>query len=99
MIKTIVSHDGQSMYDLCLMAYRTLDKIVKFCTDNGVSDINYVPPLPQSFVYDTNLTTDQKTGNFVYATVVVGATTGGDLLLADDGSPILGDDGTNILID
>jgi len=70
MIKPIVSQNGQTMYDLCLMAYRTLDLMIKFCVDNDISDVNYVPFAPQVFLYDTALTIDQKTSNYVYATWV-----------------------------
>lgn len=70
MIKTITSVYGQNMYDLCLMAYRTQDRLVKFCRDNGVNDLNYVPDTPRVFQYDSNLVTDQKTTNYVYATAI-----------------------------
>lgn len=69
----ITSVYGQSMYDLCLMAYGTLDLMVKFCTDNGINDLNYVPILPQTFLYDPALVTDQKTTAYVYATAIEGA--------------------------
>lgn len=68
MIKTITSVSGQTMYDLCLMTYGSFDLLIKFCSDNGVNDVNYVPFTPKNFVYDTGLTTDQKTNNYVYAT-------------------------------
>lgn len=58
------------MYDLCLMAYGTLDLVVKFCTDNGIDDINYVPVLPQMFNYDPTLTNDQIVNNYVYTTAI-----------------------------
>lgn len=78
MIQSVTSVNQQTMYDLCLMTYGTLDLIVKFCNDNGVGDINYVPPAPQVFVYDTDLVTDQKTNNYLYATSIVQNTdTGG----------------------
>lgn len=71
MIATIESTNQQTMYDLCLMTYGTLDLLVKFCQDNGIYDINYVPPAPQTFQYDTSLITDQKTSNYSYSSTTL----------------------------
>lgn len=67
---SITSESQQSMYDLCLMAYGTLDLMVKFCTDNGINDLNYIPALPQMFEYDPTLVTDQSVSNYVYTTAI-----------------------------
>jgi hypothetical protein len=64
----ITSQSGQSVSDLCLMSYGTLDLLVKFCADNEVDDVNYVPPLPTLFTYDSTLVNDQLTNNYIYAT-------------------------------
>lgn len=77
MIATIESTNQQTIYDLCLMAYGTFDLIVKFCQDNSVDDINYIPPIPQTFQYDTSLITDQKTNNYSYATAIQKGSLGG----------------------
>jgi hypothetical protein len=50
------------------MTYGSLDLLVKFCADNGVDDVNFVPLLPMLFVYDVNLVNDQLTNNFLYVT-------------------------------
>ena len=64
----ITSVANQTMTDLCLQAYGTSDLLVKFCTDNNISSVNYVPGVPQQFVYDDTLVTVQKVNNFVFAT-------------------------------
>jgi cobalamin biosynthesis Co2+ chelatase CbiK len=65
MILLITSQSGQSMYDLCLASYGSIDLLLKFCNDNGVTDVNFIPLLPQVFEYDSTLIADQS--NFVYA--------------------------------
>jgi hypothetical protein len=74
MTATLTSQNGQSMYDLCLQAYGTLDHLVKFCVDNQISDVNYNPVAPQSFQYDTTLVVAQYTG-YAFCT---GIATGSD---------------------
>ena len=59
---------NQTMTDLCLQAYGTTDLLVKFCTDNNITSINYIPPVPQLFVYDEALVTDQQLNNYVFVT-------------------------------
>lgn len=39
---TVLPVSGQSNYDLCLKAYGSLDRIVYFCRENSISDINIV---------------------------------------------------------
>lgn len=48
----IVSQDGQSMYDICMQGYQTLDNMVKLCTDNDILNLNYAPPEPTEFTLD-----------------------------------------------
>jgi len=50
---------GQSMYDLCLMAYGTLDLFVKFCADNNITDVNYLAKSGDVFIYDQSLVVDE----------------------------------------
>lgn len=45
---------GQSIYDLCLQVYGTLDLLIKFCMDNGVTDLSDIPKQVQ-YAYDKNL--------------------------------------------
>ena len=40
MIAEVPYREGQSVYDLCLQVYGTLDYLVKFCVDNGITDMS-----------------------------------------------------------
>ena len=51
---------GQSILDIILNTYGTLDLMSKFIQDNGVDNINVVPYSGQSFVWDETLTADQR---------------------------------------
>jgi len=67
----VIQKIGQSVYDLTLQSYCTLDLIVKFCIDNNISDINNVTPqIPYTF--DGNLVLDQSIKGYVYTTDVEG---------------------------
>jgi hypothetical protein len=66
---TLKSIFGQSLMDLCSMAYGTgVDNLVKFANDNAIPDLNYKPQTPQNFTYDSNLTTDTRIINYVFVT-------------------------------
>ena len=75
----IVSQSGQSMYDICLQGYQTLDNLVKLCTDNGILNLNYAPENPEQFTIDDTLisgvvnrkvytTNYEETGETAYVT-------------------------------
>lgn len=51
---------GQSIYDITLNAYGTLDNIVKLLQDSGNQGVNDVPVSGQVYSYDDNLVVDQK---------------------------------------
>lgn len=65
---------GQSLYDICLQVYGTLDLLYKLLQDSGVDSVNVVPFSGQVFIYDDTLVTDQAIinrnvlGNILYAT-------------------------------
>jgi hypothetical protein len=50
---------GQSIFDVCLNCYGTLDLLYKLIKDNGISDANQLVSSGQSFSYDDQLTNDQ----------------------------------------
>lgn len=54
MIKYIHHQPGQSVYDLCNQAYGTLDLLVRFCTDNNITDMGNIAQGAQ-YKYDTDL--------------------------------------------
>src|ERR1035437_5559304 len=51
---------GQSIFDLILNTYGTLDLMSKFIQDNSIDNINVVPYSGQLFVWDETLTADQR---------------------------------------
>lgn len=54
MIKYIHHQPGQSVYDLCNQAYGTLDLLVRFCTDNNITDTGNITE-GAMYQYDTDL--------------------------------------------
>lgn len=60
---------GQSIYDLCLQAYGTLDLLVKFCNDNNVTDLTAIPQQVE-YAYDTTLVRFEGNPN-IYTTDLI----------------------------
>lgn len=65
---------GQSIYDLCLQVYSTLDLLIKFCNDNGVTDLDDIPQQVY-YSYDKNLVKYEGNQN-IYTTLYVEDTDG-----------------------
>jgi hypothetical protein len=91
MIKTVQSVYNQSMYDLSAQVYNGLNNIVKLCTENSISDVNYVNTTPLPYKYDTAYKENQQNTintyeTFKYATGYLQARSGGEYDL-DDYSP------------
>ena len=57
---------GQSVYDLCLQVYGSLDLVVKFCQDNNVTTMEDIPQQVE-YAYDTTLVKYEGNKN-IYAT-------------------------------
>ncbi len=51
---------GQSIWDVCLNTYATLDLIVKLMQDNGFLNIDTAPYSGQVFAFDETLVADQN---------------------------------------
>jgi hypothetical protein len=49
---------GQTLTDICLNTYGTLDYYYKLLTDNNVPNANYIPTSNELFVYDETLVFD-----------------------------------------
>lgn len=73
MIRSVTYLPGQSIYDLCLEAYGTLDLLARFCTDNGITDVD-AEPSKAAYVYEDTLVKYQG-NNKKFATAVVVANT------------------------
>lgn len=54
------SDSGQSMLDVCLSVYGTLDYLYKLIADNNISGVDYEPTTGQLFVYDDSLTVNSN---------------------------------------
>ncbi|MFB6456581.1 hypothetical protein ACE38W_15020 [Chitinophaga sp. Hz27] len=57
-IKIFIAVSGQSILDVCLNCYGTLDYLLKLIIDSGYEDINMVPVSGQTFLYDDSLVVD-----------------------------------------
>jgi len=96
---SIYSINNQSVLDLCLQTYGTPDLLVKFCEDNGITDLNYCPSSPTLFVYDETLVTDQKKSGYIYVTNASDTDIETSYLITEDGTGILlTEDSTGYLI-
>ena len=58
---------GQSIYDMCLLTYGTLDYLVKLCVDNNVTDMGN-PPQQVDYYYDEKIVLNNLSSNYKYAT-------------------------------
>ena len=54
-MNTYTAVTGQSMYDICLITYGTLDYLVKLANDNGITDLNNSSLTGIAFSYDNAL--------------------------------------------
>lgn len=54
------SVNGQSLLDVCLSVYGTLDYLYKLIVDNNINGVDYEPSTGQVFVYDDSLTVNSN---------------------------------------
>lgn len=54
------SVNGQSILDICLSVYGTLDCLYKLIVDNNISGVDYVPITGQLFSYDDSITVNSN---------------------------------------
>lgn len=65
---------GQSVLDVCLNTYQTLDYLYKLIVDSGYENVNYIPKSGDVFLYDKTLVINSNTSitkpttNVTYAT-------------------------------
>jgi len=67
------SRNGQSLQDVCLSTYGSLDYIYRLIQDSGIDNIDYVPKTNDIFYYDINIVVNStvnrtRIGNIYYAT-------------------------------
>lgn len=74
MLQEFEAIEGQSIFDVCLNCYGTLDLMYKLLQDNGIDSINVKPYSRQMFTYEDGLVIDQginqqfTQGGFKYST-------------------------------
>ena len=64
---TYYSVSGQSLFDVCLNTYGSLDYLYKLLADNNVANINAPVVSNQAFIWDETLTTDQNISKQIQA--------------------------------
>lgn len=57
MIYTAVT--GQSLYDICIITYGSLDFLIKLANDNNIADLNNSALTGIAFTYDSTLIVNQ----------------------------------------
>lgn len=57
-IKTFFAVGGQSIYDVCLNCYGTIELLYKLVTDNSVVNVDQLVSSRQKFLYDDTLVVD-----------------------------------------
>jgi len=67
--------NGQSIQDVCLSTYGSLDYIYKLIQDSGIPDLDYVVKTGDIFYYDLSLTVNNninrtRYGYIAYATLI-----------------------------
>jgi hypothetical protein len=61
---TFFAQPGQSIYDVCLMVYGSLDYIVKLLNDNNIDGLNNVDVVGQVFIFDSTIRQNTSSINY-----------------------------------
>jgi hypothetical protein len=78
MLKNYKAVNGQSIYDVCLNTYGTLDRLIKQLVDSGgTQGVNDIPASGQVYVYDDDLAVDLAVNQAYLLTPVRYATVNG----------------------
>lgn len=61
MLKSYRAVNGQSIFDVCLNAYGSLDTLIKLLVDSGAGQgVNDIPASRQEYIFDDSLVVDQS---------------------------------------
>lgn len=84
MLKEYKARSGQSVYDVCMIVYGSLDYLVKLCSDSGLTDADLNDLSGVTFIYDTTLVANQAVQSFLSAD-----NRGTNYFTPDSGCPIV----------
>ena len=99
MIDTYTAKDGQSIYDVCLNTYGTLNLLFKLIKDNKISSTNEQRLAGKVFTFDTSLIIDNSIFNVVNNAIVYATQEKyGVFLQKEDRFYLLKEDGFKIII-
>ena len=99
MIAEVTYRENQSVYDLCLQVYGTLDLLVKFCTDNDITDMSSALT-KKEYTYDTTLVKYQGNNKiFVTALPVTPVTVETYYLTTETGDRLTTELGERLIIE
>ena len=100
------AQSGQSIYDICLMTYGTMDKIITLVKDSMLSNITdeniagKIFPFESSLIADVGFSNSIKKQGKIFATAKSSSIEGNVQALAnDDGVILTTDDGIFLTID
>ena len=73
-MKTFSAVYGQSLADVCMNTYGSMDYFYKLLQDNNIQDANQLPSTNQKFVHDDTLVVDSLISRQVLSTNTIFAT-------------------------
>jgi hypothetical protein len=95
---------GQSLMDVCLNTYGSLDFFFKLLRDNGIASANSTVITGQVFIWDDSLVQNQQVNQAYAASGIIYATeigasqqTSGDAIITEDGFFIISETGGNVI--
>ena len=95
------SRTNQTIYDVCMQTYGSLDMLYKLIIDSNFSNLRTLPAPGQGFIFNANLIHDEIFYNYLVKQALVINTftqAPSSFLLQDDGFYLLQDDGFKIII-
>lgn len=78
MLRSYKAIEGQSLLDVCLQTYGTLDLLIKLMQDSGIDNVNVKPKSQQVFIYDDTLVFNQGVTNQYLLSNIIYATDAGE---------------------
>ena len=78
-IKTLEGQEGQSIYDICMMAYGDIGEVYRLLQDSGIDSINETNLANTVFTYDTTFIADSTFYNYIsYEGIIINTGEGPD---------------------